>query len=132
MILRINYPSDKQKVIEYIQKLPDKKYLVNVELKREQRSPAQNRVYWLYIACICDETGNSKNKVHLDIATMFLPLKSGKMGTEPISTTELNTAQFKKYLDEVNLWANEFLGIILPNPEDKYWAEFYEQYKDQL
>jgi hypothetical protein len=132
MILRINYPSDKQKVIEYIQKLPDKKYLVNIELKREQRSPAQNRVYWLWIACICEETGNSKNKVHLELGTQFLPLKSGKMGNEPVSTTSLDTSQFKKYLDEVNLWANEFLGIILPNPEDKYWTEFYETYKDRV
>jgi len=132
MILRINYPSDKQKVIEYISKLPDKKYIVKIELKREQRSPAQNRVYWLWIACICEETGNSKAKVHSELGSYFLPQIEGKIGFEPVSTTILDTAQFKKYLDEVNLWANEFLGIILPNPEDKYWAEFYEQYKDQL
>ena len=132
MILRINYPSDKQKVIDYINKLPDKKYIVKVELKREQRSPDQNRLYWLWVACISDETGNSKEMIHHELRMKYLPKYSGKLGVEPVSTTTLDTAQFKKYLDEVNLWANEYLGLILPNPDDKHFLEFYEQYKDQI
>lgn len=132
MIFKIFKPSDKETVKAYIDKLPDKKYEVSVNLQREKRSINQNALYWLWVACICEDTGNSKVKVHSELGRLFLPLKSGKMGDEPISTTTLDTLRMKNYLDEVCLWAAEFLGIILPNPEDKYWQEFYDQYKDKL
>ena len=130
MIFKILKPSDKDTVKSYIDKLPEgKKYEVSINQQREKRSINQNSLYWLWIACICDETGNSKQKVHNELGMMFLPLKTGKLGVEPISTTTLDTLRMKKYLDEVCLWAAEFLGCILPDPEDLYWAEFYDKYK---
>lgn len=133
MIFRILKPSDKETIKSYLDKLPEgKKYEVSVNLQREKRSINQNSLYWLWVACICDETGNSKGKVHSELGKMFLPLKTGKLGVEPISTTTLDTLQMKKYLDEVCLWAAEFLGCILPDPEDLYWNEFYDKYKHMI
>lgn len=132
MIFKILKPSDKETVKSYIDKLPDKKYEVLINLQREKRSINQNSLYWLWIACICEDTGNSKEMVHHELRMKFLPHFSGKLGIEPTSTTMLDTLSMKKYLDEVNLWAAEYLGIILPDPEDKYWSEFYDRYKHLL
>jgi hypothetical protein len=132
MILRINTPADKEKVIGYICKLPDKKFIITVETKKEIRSISQNNLYWSWVACISEETGNSRQKVHQELGLMFLPHKVGKMGEEAVSTTTLTTGDFKVYLDSVNLWANEFLGCVLPDPKDLYWEEFYDAYKDRI
>ncbi len=129
MIFKIIKPSDKESIKAYLDKLPDKKYEISINLQREKRSVSQNALYWLWIACICEDTGNSKEMVHRELRMKFLPHFSGKLGIEPTSTTTLDTLQMKKYLDEVNLWAAEYLGIVLPDPEDKYWAEFYDKYK---
>ena len=133
MNLKIETQSDKVKVIEEIHRLSlEKKWTVKIEVKKVIRSISQNRLYWLWVACISHETGNSKDMIHQTLGMMFLPRVIGKLGVEPVSTTILDTVQFKKYLDEVNLWANEFLGITLPNPDDLHFSEFYEKYKDLI
>jgi hypothetical protein len=45
------------------------------------------------------------------------------------STKKLNTAEFTAFLDKVQQFAAGE-GIILPNPEDLYFEQFYQQYKD--
>jgi hypothetical protein len=133
MIFKILKLADKDTVKAYIDKLPEgKKYEVSISLQREKRSINQNALYWLWVACICEDTGNSKQTVHRELGMKYLPHISGKLGVEPISTTSLDTLKMKNYLDEVCLWGAEYLGIILPNPEDKYWAEFYDKYKNLL
>jgi len=136
MILRINYPSDKQKVIDYIQKLPDKKYIVKIELKREIRSYPQNKLMWLWLTCIMQETGNDKNDLNEYFKGEYLPTKEtiilGKTIKKTVSTRELDSKQFTDYLERIQQFANTELGLILPNPEDLHFIEFYEQYKDQI
>jgi len=136
MILRINYPSDKQKVIEYIQKLPDKKYIVKIELKREIRSLPQNKLMWLWLTCIEQETGNDKNDLHDHFKDKWLPKKVvamfGKIIEKPISTSELDSKQFTDYLERIQQFANIELGIVLPNPDDLHFAEFYQEYSNRI
>ena len=45
------------------------------------------------------------------------------------TTTKLNTSEFTAFLDKVQQFAAGE-GIILPNPEDLYFEQFYQQYKD--
>ena len=107
-----------------------------VEVKRhfKKRSLPQNRLYWLYLSCIMDETGNDRDTLHNEFREMFLPVRIGSLGGKETknltSTTTLNTKQFKDYIDRIVVWAAAEEGIALPDPEDKYFAMFYEQYRD--
>jgi hypothetical protein len=135
MNFKITYQADKVKVIAYIEKLTEgKTYSVSISQKREVRTLPQNKLYWLWMRCISDETGNDKDDLHEFFKTKFLGSVPTQVLNEvfdkPRSTTKLNTKQFTNYLDLIQSFASAELGIILPNPEDLYFADFYERYKD--
>ncbi|MDR1897996.1 MAG: recombination protein NinB [Prevotellaceae bacterium] len=132
---------DKQKVIDYVTKLPDdKQYIVKVKRKRKRklRTIDQNRLYWACLSCIMHETGNDKDVLHEFFKQKFLGTQSRTfrlMDCEysvaiPASTTKLNTKEMTFYLERIRQFASAELGIVLPEPEDRYLEEFYNQYKD--
>lgn len=90
---------------------------------------------WLWLTCIEFETGNDRNDLH-DIfkKKWLLPKKVIMYGeeTERYSTTDLDTLQFKHYLDKIQIFASTELAITLPDPESQYWNEFYSYYIDKL
>lgn len=137
MKFRMHNADTKGVIKQYIDKCKDD-VLYDVEIKRhtKMRSPSQNRLYWLYIACIVDETDNDRDTIHYELRRRFLPLKekvfAGETTIQLTSTTELDTAQFTRYIDRIVAFAHSELGIILPNPEDRYFEQFYEQYKDYI
>lgn len=121
-------------VFEYLEKLNlAKKYSVEITLKREIRTLSQNRLYWLYLACLEQETGNEKEALHDFFKRKWLRKNTTKLQNELIisvySTTELNTVQFNQYIEKIVLFAAEE-GIILPDPNDLSWSQFYDTYKD--
>ncbi len=132
----VTKPITKKAVINYISKLPDnKEYKIIITRKVVRRTLPQNRLYWLKIACICDETGSDKEQVHEEFKRMFLPRKnvktlSGEIIEKPMSTTELSTKQFTFFIEKIDAFSSSELGIILPNPDDLAWEQFYETYKD--
>ena len=134
MILKILKPPDKEKVKQYIDKLPDKKFTVEIKQKREIRTVSQNALYWLWLTCIMAETGNEKDYLHIFFGKKYLPKESrvlyGEIVEITVSTTKLDTAQFTNYLDRIQQFASSELGIILPRPEDLHFQDFYNTYKD--
>ena len=133
MVFRVVNEQTKAVAISYIQKLQEgKQYNISISLKREKRSIQQNRLYHLWLNCISSETGNEVEDLHDYFKDRFLSRKVEIFGDEyntGTSTTKLNTAEFTVFLDKVQQFAaNE--GIILPNPEDLYFEQFYQQYKD--
>lgn len=138
MIFKILKQTDKEKVKYYIDnKLKEnKQYIVDIKEKRSQRSVNQNALYWLWVACICDETGGNKDQIHEELKQMFLPKEQAKGITEiverPVSTTSLDTLQFKQYLDKIQVFANTELGIDLPNPDDLVWEQFESTYENYI
>ncbi len=135
MIFKIKNAEDKKRVIAYIGALPEnRKYEANIKQDRVIRTLPQNRLYWLWLGCICHETGNDKDYLHEYFGKKYLPKKEmvifGQMITRPVSTTSLDTKQFTDYLDRIQQFASAELGIVLPDPQSQYWKEFYEQYKN--
>jgi hypothetical protein len=134
MDFKIRTETDKKAVCEYIGKLDisRRQYTVKVAKKAEIRTLSQNRLYYLWLNCISDETGNDVEDLHEYFKLKFIGVRSriiyGENVVKAYSTTDLNTEQFKEYLDNVQRWANVEQGIILPNPEDKYWEQFYNEY----
>lgn len=126
-----------QGVIEYISKLNlEKRYEINITLKREKRTIPQNRLYWLYVTCIADETGNSKEDIHNHLKQTFLKVEDMIIGNasiaKTISTTKLSTSMMANYINQIVVWASSECGIILPDPADYVWEQFYEKYKDRI
>lgn len=137
MKFKIYDSNTKQAVKEYIDKLhPDKQYDVSITLKRKVRTLPQNRLYWLYVTCISDETGSSKDDIHMFFKTTFLRSSDLVVGDSIIpqtsSTTKLNTKQMTELVNQIVVFASSELGIVLPDPADYMWDQFYEKYKDML
>ncbi|SHG33328.1 hypothetical protein [Dysgonomonas macrotermitis] len=135
MLLHIRTPKDKDKVKAYVDDLKaDKKYIVEVKVARERRSIDQNALYWLWLSCLMNETGENKDNLHEYFKTKFLGVDErqcfGHHFYLPNTTTKLDTLQFKNYLDRIQEFASVELGITLPDPKDLYWDEFYQQYKN--
>ena len=142
MLFKVLKNTDWQKLTDYIGKLINlgngKKYIVEIKLKRDRRTIDQNSLYWLWLKCIMNETGQHKDDLHEYFKKRFLGVETHKIELASViysfdvakSTTKLDTKEMKYYLDRVQQFANSELGIILPNPEDLQWEEFYNHYKN--
>ena len=133
---KITSESDRNEVITAIVKLDIAKgFTVEITQRRRVRTVSQNRLERLWLACIADETGNDSNELHEYFKQKFLEVKEVQIFGEwnaIYSTRDLNTVQFKNFLDKIQIFASTELAISLPVPEDKRWDEFYETYRDKL
>ena len=137
MLFKLRRGNNKEKAVKAIRELDDNEsYDVRITKKRWKRSISQNNLYWLWVTCIEHETGNDRNDLHEFFKARFLGFEEIKVlqytVTRVISTTSKDTKRFKEYLDKIQLFASIELGIELPDPNDKYWSDFYETYKYML
>ena len=138
MNFTIRTERDRQAVVDYISKLDitKREYEAKIVKRTEKRTLAQNRLYHLWLNCISAETGNEVDILAEYFKQKFLGVRErvihGDRVRVALSTTELNTEEFKRYLDRIQEWANVEQGIILPNPEDLYFAQFVEKYQNYL
>jgi len=134
MIYNLSLQYDIQRCKTYLESLIKKQAKVEICIKKDKRTLSQNSTYWLWITAIQQETGNDKNLLHEYFKQKFL-------GTENItvfdsnlnvavSTTKLDTKQMSEYMNRIQEFANIELGILLPNPSDLIFNDFYEHYKD--
>jgi hypothetical protein len=103
--------------------------------RKKVRTVSQNRLERLWLACIEAETGNDSNDLHDFFKRKWIEPKEVMMFGEQqliYSTRDLNTIQFKNFLDKIQVFASTELNITLPIPEDKSWDVFYETYRDKL
>lgn len=130
---------DRAAVVEHINTLlldNKKVYKAEIKLQREKRSISQNSLYWLWLACLQDETGSYKDDLHECFKIKFLPYKTKEVLGEEVrvvqSTTSLDTKEMASYLEHIKIFAQAELGCMLPRPEDLGWEQFYEHYKDRI
>jgi hypothetical protein len=132
MKFKLRNSQEREAVKQYIDKLPDGDYEGEVSKKKKKRSPSQNSLYWMYLSCIKDETGNDVDSLHKHFREKYLPITTSYLGSSLIekltSTTTLTTVQFKDYLDQIVAFAATELSIILPDPNDLIFEQFYEEY----
>ena len=122
--------------IEYIDSIFAQEKRVTIVITKEQRTLDQNRLYWLWLTCISQNTGNDKDSLHEYFVSKYLQPELvqvfEKMIYKRLSTTLLDTKQFTEYLNKIQLFANTELSIELPNPEDMRFAEFKDYYEKYL
>lgn len=137
MKFKVTKPQDKRAVMAYLDKLPEgKTYNVTIVRHRERRTMDQNRLLWLWVNCISDETGQDKDDLHEYFKQKFLGFDTktlwGVQVFKSVSTASLDTLQFTQYLERIRAFAAAELGIELPDPQDQYWDQFEQQYKDKI
>lgn len=136
---KIKSDTDKGVVKQAIDQLDmtvGKTYSISITTHRKIRTIPQHRLYWLWLTCISEETGNDKETLHEYFKQEFLGriiVKIFKQEVYPCKTTTgLNTKEYTTYLERIKVFAASELGIVLPEPKDRHFQEFYEKYKDSL
>jgi len=132
---KLRNDNDRNGLIEHINKLDlTKVFYWEIKKHIRRRTISQNALYWLWLTCIQDETGNDRYDLHEYFKhTFILPQGIEAFGNyiQVHSTKKLSTSQFKEYLDMIQAKMS-VEGIVLPNPDDLIWDSFHEHYKDRL
>jgi hypothetical protein len=113
--------------------ISDGEYELILPKKKKKRTIPQNRLMWLWFACLEQDSGTPKESFHDYYCGMFLLRHETVMGKDVTlvsGTSKLNTVQFKDFLDKVQADVASERGIILPNPDDLYWSEFEAYYEN--
>ena len=107
-------PFDKLSFVKEFAKREGKVVFVTVEERKKNRSLDQNSYYWgVVIELISEETGMTPEEVHEAMKWKFLKKSVNDIETVE-STTKLTTAEMGKFIDNIILWAGEFLGVYVP------------------
>lgn len=112
--------------------LQNGEHSISISKLVKKRTIDQNRLMWLWFACIERETGTSKEDVHDYYCKKFLIRTANINGVEEkiySGTSKLTTLGMKDFLDKVQADASSEFGIQLPDPNDLHWKEFEEHYK---
>lgn len=106
-------------------------YRLALEKVTKRRTVDQNRLLWLWLTCIGEETGNTPQELHDIYCAKFLA-KTARFREETVwlvpGTSGLTTAEFGAFLDRIQAHAQTELGITLPNPSDLAWDAFSDYY----
>ena len=110
-------------------------YELKIAKKVKRRSLPQNRLMWMWFACIGKDCGQSIDDIHDYYAYKFLPryiteLETGAQVRVPGHTSTLTTEAFTDFLNQVQADAATELNITLPTPDDLAWEEFEAQFKE--
>lgn len=109
----------------------DKPHLIEFKPFRKARSLPQNRLFWMWMRCIKDETGNDVDTLYEYFCEKYLPWSEKELfgnGVRMVGgTSQLNTKEFDEFLENIRMEMLH-MNIILPNPNDQGWDEFYAKY----
>lgn len=93
-----------------------------VNQRTHKRTASQNNLYWMYLGYIEDETGNNADYLHELFRRTLLPPKfitvMGKEIKIPMSTTELDSREFRDYMDKISAETQ----VEIPDTEE--WKRF--------
>ena len=103
------------------------KAVIEITEDRQTRTQKQNALYWLWISTIGDDVGYTREECALLMRDRFLGRDefTNQAGTVEISqvrsTRKLNTKEFTRLLEQIDIFASQEMGIQLPHPADLYW-----------
>jgi hypothetical protein len=112
-----------------------KEYVITIKSKQKSRSNKQNRYYFgVVLPLIVRGLRNagfevySKEGAHDIVKVMFLKTEiendSGEFITAFKSTKDMNTKDFKEFIDNLQYWASEYLNEYIPSPNESQDIEF--------
>ena len=111
------------------------KYTLSIKKTVKRRTLDQSRWFWLCMTCIEKETGTDRNDAHDFFCTRFLRRHveiNGRLKEVIYGTSRLDTFQFGEFMEKVQAFTSQELGITLPNPSDMYWEAFKNEYEKYI
>ena len=117
---------NKSQVKKLFAELKDGRYTLEVE-KADKRSNEQNRYYFGIVVPVLQNAFKdyghqlTKEETHDFLKGKFnyLEIVNDEIGefiTIPKTTTGLNKEQFSEYIEKIQIWAAQFLNIVIPDP----------------
>ena len=108
----------RSRAIAILQKLPlEKPWEVTIKPWESSRSDQQNRRYWLLMGLLATTTGHDKDELHEWCKDKFLGTReieiSGERRIVRPSTRRLKVKEFALYMEKVESWMIEALGVWL-------------------
>ena len=107
-------------------------YTITVKRQSEKRSIAENDLMWMWMQCIENETGTPKDEVYMYYCKKFL-MRTVSIGERMeriyMTSSKLNSEQMTAFLNQIQADAASELGITLPTPQDRYFEQFYQDYR---
>ena len=112
----------------------DGRYIYQVDIKqyKAKRSVQQNKLLWLWYREIANHVNYQDGSLFSDedmhdwFRNKLLETKIVEFRGEIIrsrkSTTKLTVSEFIEYLDLIDIYCADNLGLVLPHPDDLYWA----------
>jgi len=120
-------PGTSTHVQHVIQNLDSEKvWIVEIKKKTKGRTLSQNALYWRWMdkiaSLVSETTGYEVDEVHGLFKDKFLPKRIVTIGgveTEiPGSTKKLTTKEMVSYMDRIDRFCIQHLGISLPIPSE--------------
>ncbi len=109
---------DPQRFEMRLKQLEGKEIEITIQKERKKRSNQQNAYYWgCVIAIFADSLGYEPEELHEALKWQFLRTHSDKPDLPSVrSTTDLDTAEFTEYIEQIRRFAAEKHGCIIPSP----------------
>lgn len=125
---RLTFSEEPAAIFEF---LSNGEYVMTIKRMSKKRSIPQNDLMWMWMECISRETGTGKDDVYMYYCKKFLckVITIGEKQEKIYNTSsKLNTEQMTEFLNKIQADAAQELGIRLPQPEDRFFEVFYQQY----
>lgn len=109
-------------------------YTLSIKRKTQRRTQSQNALMWMWFKCMEDSSGTDKQDWHDYYCAKFLTTEKelgGKRFTIIGGTSTLNTVQMSNFMDKVQADAATEWGVTLPLPQDRFYQEFIDYFKDR-
>ena len=108
-------------------------HTITIARKVAKRSLSQNRLMWLWFACIQQETGQPSMDIHDHYCYTLLGRDiinptSGVIERVGGHTSTLSKEAFTDFLNQIQADAATEFGITLPSPEDIGFQDFVNEY----
>lgn len=114
---------------EWAKKHWGKDFVISIKLKGKKRSDPQNRYYWgVVVPMVRDGINSLGHELTCDDTHEFLKQrfnsthlvsKEGEVIDIADSTTKLDTAGFMIYLEQIQRFSADFLGVVIPDPNEQ-------------
>lgn len=110
---------------------------ITIELHKDQRSQKANAYYWgCVLKLMADHTGHSADDLHDVMCARFLPSERKRLEfvhrmtgehleveTDGRRSSKLTGGPFYDFVEEVRMFAREFLDVETPDPDPAYWRK---------
>ena len=108
------------------------RYTVTISRAKEPRTIDQNALMWLWFTCIERETGTPRQDVHDYYCKRFMRKTIHWNDHDEViveGTSKQSKDRISAFLSQVQADAQAEFGITLPNPEDRNFESFRQEYQ---